>query len=59
MPIITKPALIEKGVAAEFSLDKAALALHPIVVADAYFSSPNNWGKVDLKYKSDEGGQLK
>jgi hypothetical protein len=58
MPIITKPALIEKGIAAEFSLDKSALALHPIVVADDYFSSPNNWGKVDLKYKSDEGGQF-
>jgi predicted nucleotidyltransferase component of viral defense system len=58
MPILTKPALVEKGVAAEFELDKSALALHPTVVADNYFSSPNNWSKIQVKYKSNIGGQF-
>lgn len=58
MPIITKPALIQKGVESEFTLDKTALALHPIVVASPDFSSPNTWSKVDLKYKSSVGGQF-
>jgi hypothetical protein len=58
MSILTKPALVEKGVAAEFELDKAALAVHPIVSANTYFASPNNWAKIHIKFKSDVGGQF-
>jgi len=58
MPILTKPALVEKGVAAEFELDKDALAVHPIVSANTYFASPNNWAKIHIKFKSDVGGQF-
>jgi hypothetical protein len=58
MPIITKPALIEKGVAAELTLDKAVLALHPFVLADEYFSSSTNWQKIHVKFKSSIGGQF-
>lgn len=58
MPILTKPASVEKGVAAEFEIDKSALALHPLVISDEYFSSPNNWAKIHVKYKSDTGGQF-
>lgn len=58
MPIITKPSPLEKNVTGVFSLDKTALALHPIVVASSHFSSPNVWGKIIVKYKSESLGQF-
>lgn len=58
MPIITKPSPLEKDATGIFSLNKTALALHPIVVASAHFSSPNVWDKIILKYKSDTLGQF-
>lgn len=58
MPIITKPSPLEKDATGIFSLDKTALALHPLVVASAHFSSPNVWDKIILKYKSETLGQF-
>lgn len=58
MPIITKPSPLEKDATGVFSLDKTALALHPIVVASAHFSSPNVWEKIIVKYKSNTLGQF-
>jgi len=58
MPIITKPSLLEKDATGVFSLDKTALALHPIVVASSHFSSPNVWDKIIVKYKSETLGQF-
>jgi hypothetical protein len=58
MPIITKPSPLEKNATGVFSLDKTALALHPIVVASSHFSSPNVWEKIIVKYKSETLGQF-
>jgi hypothetical protein len=58
MPIITKPSPLEKDATGVFSLDKTALALHPIVVASSHFSSPNVWDKIIVKYKSETLGQF-
>jgi hypothetical protein len=58
MPIITKPSPLEKNATGVFSLDKTALALHPIVVASSHFSSPNVWDKIIVKYKSETLGQF-
>ena len=58
MPIITKPSPLEKDATGVFSLDKTALALHPLVVASAHFSSPNVWDKIIVKYKSETLGQF-
>ncbi len=57
MPVITKPANIQKNVPASFSLDKADLAALPSVAADAYFSNTTNWNQVLLFYRSDVGNQ--
>lgn len=57
MPIITKPASIQKNSPAEISLDKAALAAVPSVVADDYFSDSDNWKDVLIYYKSSTGNQ--
>lgn len=57
MPIITKPSDIDKNVSATFSLDKSALAAHPTVTADSYFSDSSNWSKVILFYTSNPGNQ--
>lgn len=56
MPIITKPASIQKGVAASFSLDKATLAAVPSVAADSYYSNQSNWQRVSLYYSSASAG---
>lgn len=56
MPIITKPATINKGVAASFSLDKAALAAVPSVAANTYYSNISNWKKVSLYYTATSAG---
>jgi hypothetical protein len=58
MPIITKPSPLEKNATGVFSLDKTALALHPLVVASSHFSSPNVWDKIIVKYKSETLGQF-
>lgn len=56
MPIITKPASIQKGVAASFSLDKATLAAVASVGADSYYSNQSNWQRVSLYYSSASAG---
>jgi hypothetical protein len=56
MPIITKPASIQKGVAASFSLDKATLAAVASVAADSYYSNQSNWQRVSLYYSSASAG---
>jgi len=58
MPIITKPSPLEKNATGVFSLNKTALALHPVVVVSAHFSSPNVWDKIIVKYKSETLGQF-
>lgn len=57
MPIITKPATIEKNVSASISLDKSALAAVTSVAADSYFSDSANWSRVHIYYKSSVGNQ--
>lgn len=57
MPIITKPATIQKGIAAEISLDKSALAAVASVAANAYYSDSANWKEVFIYYKSSTGNQ--
>lgn len=57
MPIITKPATIEKNIAASISLNKAALAAVTSVASDSYFSNSANWAKVHIYYKSSVGNQ--
>lgn len=58
MPIIAKPSPLEKDATGVFTLDKTALALHPLVSGSAHFSSPNVWDKIILKYKSETLGQF-
>lgn len=58
MPIITKPSPLEKDATGVFTLDKTALALHPLVSGSAHFSSPNVWDKIIVKYKSETLGQF-
>jgi hypothetical protein len=57
MPIITKPATIDKNASAEISLDKSALAAVASVAADTYFSDSANWSRVYIHYKSSTGNQ--
>lgn len=57
MPVITKPANIQKNVPASFSLNKADLVALPSVAADAYFSDTTNWNQVLLFYRSSAGNQ--
>jgi hypothetical protein len=58
MPIITKPSPLEKDSTGVFTLDKTALALHPLISGSAHFSSPNVWDKIIVKYKSETLGQF-
>lgn len=57
MSIITKPSTITKNSAAEFTLDKVALASLSLVSSDSYFSDSSNWSKVLIQYKSSTGSQ--
>lgn len=57
MPIITKPAAVDKNSPAEISLDKSALANVASVLADDYFSDSDNWKEVFIYYKSSTGNQ--
>lgn len=57
MPIVSKPASIEKNTVAVFTLDKTVLANVASVVADSYFSDMLNWSEVLIYYKSSEGNQ--
>jgi hypothetical protein len=57
MPIITKPASIEKNAAASISLNKSTLAAVASVAADAYYSNSSNWKEVFIYYKSSVGNQ--
>jgi hypothetical protein len=56
MSIVTKPQ-VQKGVSAQFSLDKAELLQHSKVQSDSYFSNQLNWYRVNAVYKSSEGSQ--
>jgi len=56
MSIITKPTVV-KGSPATFTLNKAELLLHPLIVADSYFSNSDNWFRVNVIYKSSTGSQ--
>ena len=56
MSIITKPT-VSRGSSSTFTLNKADLAIHPMVVADSYFSNLSNWNIVKVAYKSTQGGQ--
>lgn len=56
MSILTKPS-VQKGVAAQFSLNKAELLQHSSVQSDSYFSNSQNWYRVNIIYKSNPGGQ--
>lgn len=58
MPIITKPASIEKNVAASITLNKTQLASVSSVAADSYFSNSANWKSVSIHYKSSQGNQI-
>jgi len=55
MPIITKPASIEKNSLAEISLDKSALAA---IVSNLYFQDSDNWKSVDMVFVSNPGNHL-
>lgn len=57
MSIITKPSTIYKNANANFVLNKADLAQHPLVSSDLYFSDTQNWKWVKLLYSS-EGNQF-
>ena len=57
MPIITKPQSIVKGEDNIITLDKDNLADHASVIADSYFSDQDNWSRVYIQYRSEEGGQ--
>lgn len=57
MPIVSKPASIEKNAVAVFTLDKTVLAAVASVVADSYFSDSTKWSEVLIYYKSSEGNQ--
>lgn len=57
MPIITKPASIEKDAPATMSLDKSSLAAVSMVAIDPYFSDSSNWSRVHVYYKSSVGNQ--
>jgi len=54
--MITKSNIV-KGFPADFTLNRASLAQHPIVLADSYFQDPNNWYRVNAVYKSTPGSQ--
>jgi hypothetical protein len=58
MPIITKSSPIAKDAPITFTLDKAALAALPVVVADAWFADDANWKKVILNYGSSLGNEM-
>jgi len=58
MPIITKPASVEKNVAASITLNKSQLASVASVAADSYFSNSANWKSVSIHYKSSAGNQI-
>ena len=57
MAIISKPAIINKGTPATFTLFKTNLISHHVVSADSRFSSVSNWKEVYINYRSSEGNQ--
>lgn len=60
MALVTRPDIyLTKGTPTLFTLDKAALLLHPKVAADPYFSNPLVWASVEVKYGASEGSQFK
>jgi hypothetical protein len=56
MNIITKP-LVEKGVQAQFTLNRTMLSSHPLIQSDLYFQNTDNWYRVNVIYKSSPGSQ--
>ena len=57
MAIVSKPAVIQKNVAAEFTLSKSELAQVSSVANDTYFGNTANWKEVILYYKSNPAKQ--
>jgi hypothetical protein len=58
MSIITKPASIQKGEVAEFTLTRSdLLTIVSNFTDDAYFEDTGNWFRVNFKYKSSPGNQ--
>lgn len=58
MSVITKPASIEKGVVAQFTLSRSALlSIVSNFTDDSYFEDTGNWFRVNFKYKSSPGSQ--
>lgn len=57
MPIITKPAQIQKNVSTSITLNKSTLASNSVVASDAYFSDSSNWNQVIINYQSPVGNQ--
>ena len=55
--MISKPSTIERGVGAEFVLDKLALSLHTSVALNTYFRDTNVWHAVQINYESDVRNQ--
>lgn len=58
MTIITKPSLVTKNEAAQFTLNKAELSNHASVVANTYFHDTTNWKEVLMKFTSTSGNQI-
>lgn len=54
MPILTKPAIINKNVAASLTLDKALLKVHASIT-DSYYQDDANWSKVVFNYRNSFG----
>ena len=54
MPILTKPATINKNVAASLTLDKSLLKVHA-AITDSYYQDDTNWSKVIFNYKNSFG----
>jgi hypothetical protein len=57
LSIVNRPANIEKGQPQLFTLNKAELEVHALVVMDDYFSNKDNWATVVVVFKSTSGNQ--
>jgi len=58
MTIISKPSIVTKNEAAQFTLNKTELSNHPSVVVNSYFHETANWKEVIMKFTSTTGNQI-
>lgn len=58
MTIITKPSIVTKNEAAQFTLNKTELSNHATVAANTYFQDTANWKEVIMKFTSTSGNQI-